>query len=345
VKVLVTGGTGFIGSHAAEHLVHMGHEVTILRRSRSGSRCPPKSVRELHGDITHPGSLQRAFASQDVVIHAAGLVGSGGGSAYRRVNVDGTRNVIRAAIECRVPRLVHLSSLIVHAAPVRGALLHESSPLRERFAAWDHYGRSKREAEDIVRHARPRIDTIILRPGVVLGPRDRGVTPWVLRMLQHPYVPLVGRGDNRIPWVAVEELAEAVAVAGTSPGLASETFDLAGKVQLTQRELFEHHARALGRSRTVVSVPAAAARAGAWALDFLGMGGPRGAAPPWRMAVEIAAADATVDCPRAAAALGWRGSASCAETVRRAVGWERAVPTGAFPAAPGSGPQASAVAR
>ena len=345
MRILVTGGTGFIGSHAAEHLVHLGHEVTILRRPRPGSPCPPGRVREVHGDVTHLESLRRAFICQDVVIHAAGLVGSGGGPAQRRVNVDGTRNVIRAAIECRVPRLVHLSSLIVHAAPEKGAALHELSPLRERFAAWDHYGRSKREAEDIVRHARPRIDTIVLRPGVVLGPRDRATTPWILRTLQHPLAPLVGRGDNRIPWVAVEELADVVARAGTSTDLASGTFDVSAIEPLMQRALFEHHARALGRPLTPVRVPTAVARAAAGVLDLIGVRGPGSAPPPWRMAVDIAAADAVVDCARAAAALGWRGSASCAETVRRAVAWERAAPSGAFPAAPRSGPRTPAVVR
>lgn len=326
MKVLVTGGTGFVGSHVAEQLQKMGHEVTILHRPDSPARLPACAARRVLGDVTDPASLLAACASQESVVHTAGLVGSADGWwAHRRVNVSGTLNVVRAAIASGVQRLVHVSSLIVHATPRRGEPIRETSPRRRHVAIWNHYARSKVMAERIVLDARlrNRITAVVIRPGVVLGPRDRWTTPWILRALERPPVALVGSGANCVPCVVVEELAGAIARAATLPDLSSEAFDLAGFTAMTQRELVEGHARAVGWPVTTYEVPAPLARTSAWLLDAFDPRRATSPLPSRGLAVQIAGADCHVDCSRAAAALGWRGIASCDDAIRRAVAWEQ----------------------
>jgi nucleoside-diphosphate-sugar epimerase len=326
MKVLVTGGTGFIGSHVAEQLQRMGHEVTILCRRDAPARDPACAVRRVVGDVTNPASLLAACAAQESVVHTAGLVGWGDdGSAHHRVNVLGTLNVVRAAIAHGVPRLVHLSSLIVHETPRWGEVLCETSPLRRRVATWDHYARSKLMAERVTFDAcdRKAIAVVTIRPGVVLGPRDRWTTPWILRALARPPVALMGSGANSIPCVVVEELADAIARAATLPGLTSGVLDVAASLAMTQRELIEAHARAAGGPVATCAVPAPLVRTAAWLLDALDARGATSPLPPRRFAAVVAGADCRVDCARATAVLGWRGFASCEDAIHRAVAWER----------------------
>jgi UDP-glucose 4-epimerase len=320
----VTGGSGFIGGHVADQLERMGHEVTILQRPDSPARHPGRAVRRVPGDVTDPVSLRAACAAQESVVHTAGLMGSGcGWRAHRRVNVFGTLNVARAAIAAGVQRLVHLSSLIVHATPRRGEPIRETSPLRRHVAVWSHYTRSKLMAERVVLDRRDRIATIVIRPGVVLGPRDRWTTPWILRALEHPPVTLVGSGANCVPCVVVEELAGAIARAATSSDLASDVFDFAGRSAITQRELIECHAQAAGRPVASFPVPAPLARATAWLLDALDPREAPARAAPRLLAAQVASADGRVDCARAATVLGWRGMASYEDAIHRAVAWEQ----------------------
>jgi len=304
----------------------MGHDVTILHRPDSPTRLPACTMRRVPGDVTDPVSLRAACVSQESIVHTAGIVGSRDGwSLYRRVNVLGTHNVVRAALAAGVQRLVHVSSLIVHAAPRRGEPIREISPLRRRVAIWNHYARSKLMSERVVLDARlrDRITAIVIRPGLVLGPRDRWTTPSVLRALERPRVTLVGRGSNRVPYVVVEELADAIARAATLPDLVPDVFDLAGSAVITQRELFECYARAAGRPVAWFAVPAPLAWGLAWLLDAIESHSASSQLPPRRLAVEIASADGQVDFARAAASLGWRGIASPGDAIRGAVEWEQ----------------------
>jgi nucleoside-diphosphate-sugar epimerase len=321
----VTGGTGFIGGHVARRLSADGHDVTILSRARSLPDGVAGSVQVRVGDLADSASLRAACASQDAVVHAAGLVGEGGTWAdYRRVNVSGTRLLLRAAVASGVPRLVHVSSLAVHAAPRRGELVCETSPLIRRVARWDHYVRSKLIAERVVRRAAVigRIATIVIRPGVVLGARDRWTTPWLLRRLSQPAQLMVGDGRNAIPCVAVEDLADAIARAVTAPAAGSDVFDVASDSVMSQHDLIAAHARALGSTFSPLRVPTAVAHAAATLLDLLDDARRMRTSPPHRMAVAIASVDARVDTSRAATRLGWCARVSCEDAIRMAVEWE-----------------------
>lgn len=317
MRVLVTGGSGFIGSHVAEQMTRQGHDVTLL--VRRAPIDPPRDIRWEPGDVTVPESLGVAFRGQEAVVHAAGL-SDDGALAHHDLHVLGTHHVLRAALAAGVKRFVHVSSLIVHAIPPDG-VLREDGPLRRAIPGWNHYARAKVVAERLVRRFARLLTVVILRPGLVLGPRDRQTTPRILAALRLPFPLVIGRGDNRIPCVVVEDVAAAAAAALSIPVHGVATYDLAGAVPITQRELLALHAAAAGLPAPRASCPVFLARA---------VLAPRRrfASDPYRaishrLVLEIATADCTVDLTRVIADLGWRGDASYDAAVARAVAWER----------------------
>ena len=322
MRVLVTGGSGFIGGHVAEQLIRQGHDVTLLVRRAPIE--PPRRARWERGDVTQPESLHAAFHRQDVVVHAAGLsVGEDSWVAHHDLHVRGTHHVLRAALAAGAKRFVHVSSLIVQAIPSDG-VLREDGPLRRAIPRWNHYARTKLVAERLVRRFAARLPAVILRPGLVLGPRDRQTTPRILDALRLPLV--IGRGGNRIPCVVVEDLATAVAAAVSLPVRRLGTYDLAGAIPITQRELIALHAAAAGLPAPRARCPVFLARALLALRRRFASAASR--ATSHRLVLEIATADCTVDLTRAAADLGWRGDASYADAVARAVAWERRAPGG-----------------
>jgi nucleoside-diphosphate-sugar epimerase len=150
--VLVTGATGFVGSHAVAELVRDGHDVRILARNpdRVAPALEPHgvSVSVVRGDMTDPVAVAAAVQGCDAVIHAAGEVGVEGGTGPKTsANVDGVRTVISAALEAGADPVIYTSTITVH-LPTEEPVLTPMSPLAEPLSV---YGASKRDAELLVR--------------------------------------------------------------------------------------------------------------------------------------------------------------------------------------------------
>jgi len=167
VKVLVTGGTGFIGSHLVEQLIGEGHDVRCLVRdpARPGWLAG-REVELVQGDCTVPDSLARAVAGVRRVYHLAGVTFARNFEAYFQHNAGGTLNLLRACADLGLDRFVLVSS---HAAAGPGQSVTEIDSPRPLTA----YGASKLAAEYHVHQAAGRLPTVILRPSAVYGPRDR----------------------------------------------------------------------------------------------------------------------------------------------------------------------------
>lgn len=172
MRVLVTGATGFIGSHTAAAVSAAGHDVRVLVRNParlSGSLGPHGLDPEVVvGDMTDPAAAARAVEGCDAVIHAAAQVGVGGGGAADDTNVTGVRTVIGAAIGAGVGRIAYTSSITVH-TPCDARAITLDSPLVEPMSP---YGASKRAAEEIVRSWQDDGHPVtVVVPGGVYGPQ------------------------------------------------------------------------------------------------------------------------------------------------------------------------------
>lgn len=231
-RLLVTGATGLAGSHTVRALLDAGHPVRAFvrspdkaRRVFEGQQGPLELAR---GDIGDVASVRDALAGCDGVVHCAAIVAIGSANtpdALLETNVSGVRNVIGAAIEQRLERIVHVSSL---ATLFRGdgTLISESTEPRESKHA---YGRSKAIAENYVRELQAEGHPVkIVYPGAIIAPDDPGLTESMnaLRVFIRDFIPLTSGG---MQFVDARDLAVAhVRIVEDEPGpgryLAGGTF-------------------------------------------------------------------------------------------------------------------------
>ncbi|ADJ14381.1 complex I NDUFA9 subunit family protein [Halalkalicoccus jeotgali] len=245
MKVLVTGGTGFIGRHLCAKLAQRGHDVTALARSPDASSLPADVAVE-RGDVTDRGTLD--FAGQDVVVNLVALsplFEPKGEKTHESVHLDGTRNVVDAAEAAGVSRLVQMSAL--------GA--DPDGPTA--------YIRAKGKAERVVEAS--ELDWTIFRPSVVFG--DGGEFVEFTRKLTPPVIaPLPGGGRTRFQPIWVEDIASLLADAVEDERHVGETYEIGGPEVLTMAEVAK---LSRGGGVTVVPIPMAFAKIGSAAIDPL----------------------------------------------------------------------------
>ena len=244
MKILLTGASGFVGSHILDSLRRRGLATALLLRPESSRRfiAPQLSGIELRtGSIDDPGSLQRAMADITHVIHCAGATRASRIAGFYEVNQAGTRNVVNAVNQQgRIQRLVHISSL-----PAR-----EQAPPRPV----SEYGKSKLAGELEVRdHC--RAEHVILRPSAVYGPRDAEF----LRLFQAAKCHLLAKlgGGQALSLVFVRDLAEAVVTCLDHPAAAGKTYFVAAREVVTARRMAEEVAAQMNIWTLPLPVPLA----------------------------------------------------------------------------------------
>ncbi len=325
MRVLVTGGTGLVGSHAIERLTREGHQVRAMVRSSDGRTFVERLGAEgFLGSVEQPQSWEAAGGC-DAIVHAAAIVVEPSGwERYRAVNVDATRLAVEAAARHRA-RLAHISSVAVYgrqpeAGP--GARLTEDAPfqpIRER----DYYARSKRLAEEILwrRAQELGVSAVALRPCVIYGERDRIFVARLIRFLQRGFVPLVGAGGNDLAVVYAGNVVEAALAALARPEVRG-AFNITNDGGLSQREFFETIGAAIGRRPRFVRLPLGVAVAlGALAHLPPRLLSPRRYAPSPASGVRFMARDNPYTSEKAERELGWRPSTPPREALRRTVRW------------------------
>ena len=221
MKVVVTGGTGFVGRHVAWHLASMGCEVVFCGRNHEAAdevlRLAPTSMRFLalaHGTKDATVSLVQAVQGADAVVHCAALSAPwGSAEAFCRANLDSTREVIDACRANGVARLVHLSTPSLY-FDFRDRLgIREDEPLP---APVNHYARTKREAELLLQHAGLE-QTLVLRPRAIFGPWDATLMPRMLRVMRRGAIPLMRGGDAELDLTYIDNLIDAIWLGLTRP--------------------------------------------------------------------------------------------------------------------------------
>lgn len=209
MKVLVTGGGGFLGGHVVERLLARGDEVRIAARGRY-PELEARGVEAVQGDLAEPEVAERAVTGVDSVVHVAAKAGVWGPyEAYRRANVVATENLVDACRRHGVGRLVYTStpSVVYGDAPIEAG--DERLPYPERFLT--AYPETKAAAEKLVlaAHEPGRLHTVALRPHLVFGPRDPHFVPRLVERAGKGQLARVGDGTNRVSVTYVENAAHA----------------------------------------------------------------------------------------------------------------------------------------
>jgi nucleoside-diphosphate-sugar epimerase len=328
VKVLVTGGNGFLGRAIVGELLRRGHQVSSASRRPSGELAA-LGVRTLTCDLRNREHVERAIEGQEAVVHAAALTGFAGTRAdYQRTNVEGTRFVLEACRSSGVPRLVYTSSPSVVFDGRDHRRAGEDLPYPRRYLA--PYAATKAAAERAVLAASgPRLATLALRPHLILGPGDPHLMPRLVARARQRKLVQVGPGRNEVSftWIENAAAAHADALERLEPGarVAGRAFFVAQKepVELWSwlRELF-----------TRAGVPPPAGRvsrpfaylAGAACELFWGLARRSGEPPMTRFLAQQLGASHSYDIGALERELGYRERVSTADATERLVALLRA---------------------
>jgi uncharacterized protein YbjT (DUF2867 family) len=238
MKVLVTGATGFVGPAVANAIVDAGHEVRVLERRpgawrKAGIRCQEA----VQGDVTDAESLRRGTTGVDVVVHLV-AIRQGRPEQFQRVMIEGTRNLIAAAKEAGARRFLLMSAL---------GTTEETKDLVPYYdAKWTMEQATK--ASDL--------EHVIFRPSFVFG-RQGGILPTFLRMARlAPITGVVGRGEQRIQPIWIDDVGAYFAQAVDKPEAANRTFEVGGPDAVTWNELWRRIRAQLGiRRRPMLHLP------------------------------------------------------------------------------------------
>jgi predicted dehydrogenase/nucleoside-diphosphate-sugar epimerase len=245
-RVLVTGASGFIGARLCEWLHYSGeYDVrALIRNPGRAVRLARMPIEFAVGDLSSRADLDRALAGCDMVVHA-GIGTSWRESERVAVNVDGTRNLVEAALKAGVKRFVHLSTLALYGDQVTGTITEETpiNPKKE----WD-YSHSKHGAEQIVLDAAKRgLPAIVLRPAVVYGPHNLTIVVRPLQQLAQNRLVLVECDDVPSNTIYVDNLCQAIACSLRAESSAlGQIFLLSDDDGFTWGEYFGYFAQSMG---------------------------------------------------------------------------------------------------
>ena len=254
LKTLVTGGTGFVGSHLVSRLVKKGQSVRVLVRKDSDVDYLKKLNVELRvGDITDKNSVKAAMKGIDVVYHIAALFRQARfpDRVFWQVNVEGTQNMLEASHEEGVKRFVHCSTI--------GVLGHIANPPADEtypYNPGDVYQRSKCEGEKIALKffQDKKFPVVVARPAAVYGPRDMRLFK-LFKYVSSGRIIILGDGNSFYHLVYVEDLARGFELCAQKENAIGQVYILGGNRYLTLNELTDLMARVLGVSLSKVHLP------------------------------------------------------------------------------------------
>lgn len=332
MRVLITGGTGFIGSHFTRRVLEAGHKVNLVVHKTQPEFPEGPSVKHIQCDLEDPTLFRNAGFKCDAAVNMAGLLRKPGirDEAYWKVHYESTKHMLE---ECEKFKIKHL--LLVSTTGVYGATGRSPRGEDGPYGPGDIYEKTKLEAERYAKEQCPQdgVALTIARPALVYGPGDMHLLP-LYRGIRGGYFRIVGDGSNLIHPIYIDDLIEALmrcvpgllsepAPETPVPGKAPRVLNLAGERPVAFGELCEAIAHAVGKKRLPsLKIPARLAAAAGGALEAVHKI-TRIRPPLTRETVKFMTSDRSYDITRAKRALGWQPAVGIEEGTRRAVAWYR----------------------
>jgi dihydroflavonol-4-reductase len=322
--LFLTGGSGFIGSQLAQLAARAGYRVTItaaLNNDVERARCAmlaKAGLKIVVATLADRDVLEAALHGHDALIHlaAAQHEAEAPESHFRKVNVEGTRTLLELAARAGVRRFVYGSTIGVYGSAAHGEL-EVDSPL----APDNPYGRTKAEAEGVVRAAGQQLEWCIARISETYGPGDMRLLK-LFRAIDRGRYMTLGSGTNEHQVIYVDDLGRGLIAAASSPRAVGETFVLAGGERLTTDEMVSAIGAAVGRQTRARHVPLAPFDLAARVFEQVS---PRlGIVPPLhRRRLDFFRKSFRFSTRKAEELLDFRAQVSFADGARRTARWYR----------------------
>ncbi|RMH05969.1 MAG: NAD-dependent epimerase/dehydratase family protein [Nitrospirae bacterium] len=257
MNVVITGGTGFIGSRLALRCLEMGHAVRVLGQKNNSSEADNSLLLENAGakmfeaSVTDRRAVQDILKGADLVVHLAAVQHEMNvpDQKFWDVNVAGTRQMLEASLHAGVKRFIHGSTIGVYGTALQGNV-HENSPVQPD----NIYGVTKLEGEKVVASFQHKLPSVIIRISETYGPGDRRLLK-LFRAIKKKMFLMIGSGENLHHLIYIDDLIDGLLLAAREQRAIGQTFVLAGKDVLTTREMVLAIARYFGVSLPRVHAP------------------------------------------------------------------------------------------
>jgi nucleoside-diphosphate-sugar epimerase len=316
LKVLVTGGTGFIGSHLVEALLQRGVQVRCLLRNPNDLKWLKElPVEIVPGDCSDPTSLKEAVKEVDQIFHLAGLTKALTEKYFFKVNAYGTENLIHACLENNphLKKFLYLSSQAA-SGPCRDGNKKRESDVCQPVSA---YGRSKRLGEELALVHAHELPLVIVRPPGVYGPRDRdfyALFRWISKRIKPCF-------NGRISLCYVQDVVQMILLAADSEIKSGEIFFISDGVDYSMEEVCDVFARTMEVSPFSISIPKWLLFGVASFSEFLSMLSGRPPLISRGKAEEMVQEDWTCDITRAKTILGFHPRFQLSQGARLTYYW------------------------
>lgn len=268
MNILVTGGTGFIGSNLVHRLTADGHRAIVPVRKQSSTKWLPSSnVETIVNDLSGPEKVKGLLKGVDVVFHLASIRGSGWSYSEEQIldtNIKITENLLEASAGV-IKHFIYISSVGVHGY-LNGRTADENYP----YNPATRYGTTKCKSEKMVKeyHGEKGLKTTIIRPVITYGPKDTwGMIPKLIGLINSRKYLTVGSGKNRVHLIYVDDLIDGMLLAMNKSDSYGETFILAGERPITINSLVGIIEKTLKTSVPGVRVPLWFARTAAVIME------------------------------------------------------------------------------
>jgi nucleoside-diphosphate-sugar epimerase len=321
MDVLITGGNGLLGHHLVEALQARGDQAQVLTLpGEDTSWLEERNVTVHRGDLRDAAPLSGVFDRAEGVLHLAAMMGVWRPLAdYRAVNVTGTRNVCRAALEAGTRRLVHVSSWTVYGMNL-GRAASESDPVAP-FP--EPYGASKAEADLLVQQMIGEgLPAVIVRPGTFFGPGDRLHFGRIADRIRANRWPLIGSGRNALPFVYVSDVVQGLLCALDGESAAGRVYNITNDRPLSQREVWQAIADEIGARPPRIRMPYRPLYAAGYVAERLAPPSRTSRQPPvTRLGVMLFGGDNRHSIGKARNELGYEPSVDLREGIRLSASW------------------------
>jgi 2-alkyl-3-oxoalkanoate reductase len=311
--VLVTGGTGFLGSALANELARQGAKVRVLaRRPERNKWLTEPNIEAIQGDLAQADSLVKAVQDCEIVFHVA--VSYGKLDEQLKVNVEGTHALAQASAKANVKRFVHVSSLAAYGYKVRGTVT-ESTPIQQSIEPYSH---TKAEAERAVQSVAQAtgLSYSIVRPGGIYGANSGVWTHTMFTLAKRKPLIFAGAGQGNVPLIHVDDLVNLIIVCSTHPNAHQEIFNAVMPKPVIWREFLQAYAKLVG-NRTWLGIPEILVKLGARGVSLFASK-QSGLIALYEL-VDYGMSEVFYSTDKAKQKLGWEAQLSLDEGVQRCI--------------------------